>query len=99
MSYAARIDVDYPAQLDRLTTAFRFLTIIPIAIILGLLTDGCGVDPPDQRERVVEQLRELGVEIPPAVAAEVREPTGGGAGGAVTGGLFAATLLMILVRQ
>ena len=36
--YAARLDVDYPDQLDRLTTAFRFIWIIPIGIILSLLT-------------------------------------------------------------
>lgn len=36
--YAARLDVDYPERLDRLTTAFRLIWIIPIAIILGLVT-------------------------------------------------------------
>jgi hypothetical protein len=36
--YAARLDVDYPDQLDRLTTFFRVIWIIPIAIILNLLT-------------------------------------------------------------
>jgi membrane protein YdbS with pleckstrin-like domain len=36
--YAARLTVDYPAQLDRLTTVFRLIWIIPIAIILGVLT-------------------------------------------------------------
>jgi hypothetical protein len=36
--YPARLDVDYPERLDRLTTAFRLIWIIPIAIILGILT-------------------------------------------------------------
>jgi hypothetical protein len=36
--YAARLDIDYPETLDRMTTLFRILWIIPIAIILGLLT-------------------------------------------------------------
>jgi hypothetical protein len=36
--YAARLEIDYPERLDRLTTAFRLIWIIPIAIILGLLT-------------------------------------------------------------
>lgn len=36
--YAARLEVDYPERLDRLTTAFRLIWIIPIAIILSLLT-------------------------------------------------------------
>ena len=37
-SYAARLDIDYPEQLDRLTTFFRLIWIIPILIILSLLT-------------------------------------------------------------
>jgi hypothetical protein len=36
--YAARLQIDYPEQLDRLTTLFRLVWIIPIAIVLGLLT-------------------------------------------------------------
>lgn len=36
--YAARLDVDYPEQLDRLTTLLRAIWIIPILIILSLLT-------------------------------------------------------------
>ena len=36
--YAARLNVDYPEHLDRLTTLFRLVWIIPIGIILSLLT-------------------------------------------------------------
>jgi len=36
--YAARLEVDYPDKLDRLTTFFRLIWIIPIVIILGLIT-------------------------------------------------------------
>jgi hypothetical protein len=36
--YASRLDVDYPDQLDRLTTALRLVWIIPIAIIYSLIT-------------------------------------------------------------
>jgi hypothetical protein len=36
--YAARLNVDYPEQLDRLTTFFRLIWVIPIALVLGLLT-------------------------------------------------------------
>jgi uncharacterized membrane protein len=36
--YAARLDIDYPERLDRLTTALRLIWIIPIAIILGILS-------------------------------------------------------------
>ncbi len=37
-SYPARIHIDYPERLNRLTTFFRPLMCIPIAIVLGLLT-------------------------------------------------------------
>ena len=37
-SYAARLDIDYPEKLDRLTTFFRLVWIIPIYIILYLLS-------------------------------------------------------------
>jgi len=36
--YAARLEIDYPEKLDRITTAFRLIWIIPIAIILSLLS-------------------------------------------------------------
>ena len=36
--YAARLTVDYPERLDRFTTFFRLIWVIPIAIVLGLLT-------------------------------------------------------------
>ena len=36
--YAARLSVDYPERLDRVTTAFRLLWVIPIAIVLWALT-------------------------------------------------------------
>lgn len=36
--YAARLDIDYPEKLDRVTTFFRLIWAIPIVIILGLLT-------------------------------------------------------------
>jgi hypothetical protein len=36
-SYPARLQVDYPEKLDRVTTFFRLIWIIPIAIILGLI--------------------------------------------------------------
>ena len=38
--YPARLEIDYPEQLNRVTTAFRIILIIPIAIVLGILTDG-----------------------------------------------------------
>lgn len=37
-SYAARLDIDYPERLDRVTTFFRLLWAIPILIIVSFLT-------------------------------------------------------------
>jgi hypothetical protein len=36
--YAARLVIDYPEKLDRVTTAFRIIWIIPIAIVLSVLS-------------------------------------------------------------
>jgi len=36
--YGARLEIDYPEQLDRLTTFFRLIWIIPIMIILSLVS-------------------------------------------------------------
>ncbi|HSK91907.1 MAG TPA: DUF4389 domain-containing protein [Euzebyales bacterium] len=75
-SYAARLDVDYPDRLDRLTTFFRLIWAIPILVILGLLTA-------TGNETVVT-----------ATGEQVTR-----SGGGIVGGLFAATLLMLLFRQ
>lgn len=82
-AYPARLEIDYPEQLDRLTTAFRILWIIPIAIILGLIA-GAG-------ETVTNTivLNEAG-----DVLRRTRETAGG-----LVSGLAAATALMIVFRQ
>ncbi len=36
--YAARLNIDYPENLNRVTTAFRIIVIIPIAIVLSVLS-------------------------------------------------------------
>jgi hypothetical protein len=36
--YAARLTIDYPEKLDRMTTLLRAIWIIPIAVVLALLT-------------------------------------------------------------
>ena len=38
--YPARLDIRYPDQLNRVTTAFRVILIIPIAIVLSVLLGG-----------------------------------------------------------
>lgn len=75
-AYAARLNIDYPEQLDRLRTLLRLIWVIPIAIVLGILTSGGS-------EWVVTESGE-----------QVRN-----SGGGILGGLFLATLLMILFRR
>jgi hypothetical protein len=81
--YAARLEIDYPEKLDRLTTFLRIIWIIPIAIILGLIS-GAG-------ETVTNTvyLNEAG-----EVMRTTRQTVGG-----LASGLSIATALMIIFRQ
>jgi hypothetical protein len=81
--YAARVEFDYPEKLDRFTTFFRLIWIIPIIIIFGLISNA--------GETVTNTviLNQAG---------EVVETTRNTAGG-LASGLFAATALMIIFRQ
>jgi hypothetical protein len=81
--YAARLEIDYPEKLDRLTTFFRLIWIIPIAIILGLIS-GAG-----ETVTYTIVLNEAG-----EVMRRTRETVGG-----LASGLFVATVLMIVFRQ
>lgn len=81
--YAARLDIDYPEQLNRLTTFFRLIWIIPIAIILGLIT-GAG-----QTITRTVFLDEAGQVI------RITRDTAGG----LISGLAVATALLIVFRQ
>jgi len=80
---AARLEIDYPQKLDRLTTFFRLVWIIPIAIILGLIS-GAG-------ETVTNTvvLNEAG-----EVVKRTRDTVGG-----LASSLAVATALMIIFRQ
>lgn len=81
--YPARLAIDYPQQLDRMTTFFRIIWIIPIAIILAMIS-GAG-------ETITNTvyLNQAG-----EVVRTTRETAGG-----LVSGLVAATALMILFRQ
>ena len=81
--YAARLEIDYPEQLDRMTTLLRLIWIIPIAIILGMIS-GAG-------ETVTNTviLNEAG-----EVVSRTRDTVGG-----LATGLSAATALMIIFTQ
>ena len=63
--YAARLTVDYPERLDRLTTLLRLVWLLPVVLLLGIV--GATAD-------------------------------GARTGGAVLGGLWIATMLMLAVR-
>jgi hypothetical protein len=78
-SYAARLDIDYPERLDRVTSAFRLIWSIPILIVLGVLSASSN-----------ETVRTVSGDV---VTTTTRS------GGGIEGGLFAATLLMIVFRQ
>ena len=46
-SYPARLEIDYPERLDRLSSVFRIIWIIPIFMILALLTNARFVEERD----------------------------------------------------
>ena len=81
--YPARLEIDYPETLDRLTTFFRILWIIPIAIILGLISSA--------GETVTSTvfLNEAG-----EIVRTTRDTVGG-----LAASLGTATALMIIFRQ
>ena len=51
--YAARLEVDYPEQHDRVTTLFRVVLIIPIGIVSAVLTAGATQTVYDRSGQVV----------------------------------------------
>jgi hypothetical protein len=81
--YPARLQIDYPEKLDRLTSVFRLIWIIPIGIILGLISAA------GQTVNNTAYLDQAG---------EVVKRTSQSSGG-IAAGLAVATALMILFRQ
>ncbi len=81
--YPARLQIDYPQKLDRMTTFFRIIWIIPIAIIYALIS---GAGQTVNNTIVYNQ------------AGQIVTTTRDTAGGLVNGLIF-ATALMILFRQ
>ncbi|MEZ4492190.1 MAG: DUF4389 domain-containing protein [Dehalococcoidia bacterium] len=74
--YPARLEIDYPEQLDRVSTALRIFWAIPILIIAALISA-----------------------VGSSTAATESGETATQAAGGIAGGLFLATVLMILFRQ
>jgi Domain of unknown function (DUF4389) len=81
--YAARLQIDYPEKLDRLTTFFRIIWIIPIAIILGLVSHS------GQTVTNTIFLNQAG-----GIVRTTQEKAGD-----LASGLVLATALMIIFRQ
>ena len=80
-SYPARLSIDYPERLDRVSTLFRLIWAIPILVILALLTATAS-----DTVTVITDSGEV-----------VSKVTTTGLG--IGGGLFVATMLMIVFRQ
>jgi hypothetical protein len=80
-SYPARLNIDYPESLNRISTLFRLIWAIPIFIILSLLTATASdtVTVITDSGEVMSRITRTGLGI--------------------TGGLFVATMLMIVFRQ
>jgi hypothetical protein len=74
--YPARLQVDYPDQLNRVTTLFRVIVSIPIVILITILSAEATQTAYDRSGEAITQ-------------------TSGG----ISGGLFLATLLMIVIRR
>jgi len=79
--YPARLSVDYPESLNRVSTLFRLIWAIPIVVILAVLTATASdtVTVIADSGRVVSRVTTTGLGI--------------------AGGLFVATMLMIVFRQ
>lgn len=83
LEFAARLNIDYPEKLDRVTSFFRLIWIIPIGFILGLISDT------GQTVTNTVFYNEAG---------EILKKTQESAGGLVSG-LIVATALLIIFRQ
>ncbi|MCZ6629977.1 MAG: DUF4389 domain-containing protein, partial [Actinobacteria bacterium] len=81
--YPARLDIDYPEQLDRFSTFFRLIWAIPILIIASLLSANSN-----------STVTNIVVTETGTVVSKATE-----SGGGIVAGLFAATLLMIVFRE
>lgn len=79
--YPARLNIDYPESLNRVSTLFRLIWAIPMFIILALLTATASdtVTVITDSGEVVSRVTTTGMGI--------------------AGGLFVATMLMVVFRQ
>ena len=66
--YAARLEVDYPDQLDRLTSFLRAIWIIPIGVIAGLVSTAGSVVTVAEAGEIVERTGGIGGSLAMATA-------------------------------
>ncbi len=66
--YAARLEVDYPEELNRLTSFFRLIWIIPIAVIGALVSTTGSVTIVNEAGEVVRQVGGIGGSLAVATA-------------------------------
>lgn len=66
--YAARLEVDYPEELDRLTSFFRLIWIIPIAVIGALVSTSGSVTTVNEAGEVVSRTGGIGSGLAVATA-------------------------------
>ncbi len=66
--YAARLEVDYPEELDRLTTFFRLIWVIPIAVIGALVSTTGSVIIVNEAGEIIRQVGGIGGRLAVATA-------------------------------
>ena len=83
-AYPARLEVDYPEQgLNRATTLFRLILVIPIVVVLAVLTGGGGSSTVSRYEEIL--MAAVSAAVSTAVSAGVV--------------IFLPVLLMIVFRR
>src|SRR5262249_41870318 len=53
-TYPARLNIDYPQRLDRVTTCFRLILIVPIAMLFAILTASTSTQVVTETGKTVE---------------------------------------------
>lgn len=66
--YAARLEVDYPDQLNRLTSFLRAIWIIPIGVIAGLVSTAGSVVTMNEAGQILERTGGIGGSLALATA-------------------------------
>jgi len=94
--YAARLEIDRPGPMQRLSTLLRLFFVLPIFLIFALLMGGGSSSDPSSSAHAVstaaDEPDQGDSRAAPALGSNTPSPT-------VTSGLFLATALMLLFRK